>query len=124
MALVLVIDDDWSYRSILRRILESRGHDVAEASSGDEGLEIYEERGPAIVITDMLMAGMDGDEVIRTIRRIGEPVGIIAVSGGCAFYNVDATETAEKLGVDAILRKLDPKERILTEVDRILNMRH
>ena len=33
MALVLVIDDDWSYRSILRRILESRGHDVAEASS-------------------------------------------------------------------------------------------
>jgi CheY-like chemotaxis protein len=124
MALVLVIDDDWSYRSILRRILESKGHDVAEAGSGDEGLEIYEERGPAIVITDIAMPGMDGDEVIRTIRRIGEPVGIIAVSGGCGFYNVDAGEAAQKLGADAILRKLDPKERIITEVERILHMRH
>jgi CheY-like chemotaxis protein len=124
MALVLVIDDDWSYRSILRRVLESRGHDVAEASSGEEGLEIYEERGPAIVITDMMLAGMEGEEVIRTIRGTGEPVGIIAVSGGCAFYNVDASEAADKLGADAILRKLDPKDRIITEVDRILNRRH
>ena len=48
-------------------------------------------------------------------------VGIIAVSAGGAFYDIDFLETAKKLGADAILRKLDPKERVLAEIDRLLD---
>jgi CheY-like chemotaxis protein len=120
MAWILVIDDESYYRGVIRRILESRGHRVIEASDGAEGLEAFNEHQPDIVITDMIMAGLSGEEVIRAIRQTGLPVGIIAVSGDCAFYNVDSLQLAQRLGADAILRKLDPMQRILTEVDLVL----
>ena len=120
MALILVIDDDRLYLSIVREILEDAKHQVLETTSGVEAIELYCERNPAIVITDIFMPRMDGNEVIRTLRGLNAAVGIIAVSAGGAFYDIDFLETAKKLGADAILRKLDPKERILAEIDRLL----
>jgi phosphoserine phosphatase RsbU/P len=122
VALILVIDDDSFYRSVIRRILEDAGHAVIEADDGIEGLEIYRQRHPAIVITDIFMPGMDGSEVIRTLKEIGGEPGIIAVSGGGAFYDIDFLDMAKKLGADAILRKLDPKERVLDEIKRLLQV--
>jgi CheY-like chemotaxis protein len=122
MAWILVVDDDWSYRNMLRLILEGRGHVVLEAADGGEGLALYEQHNPDVVITDMIMPGVEGGEVIAEIRKRGDRVGIIAVSGAGLFYNVDAVETARRLGADAILRKLDPMERILIEVDRALKL--
>ena len=120
MALVLVIEDDRFYLNVIRRILEDAGHQVIETTNGAEGISLYEERQPAIVITDIFMPGMDGNEVIRVLRGINTKVGIIAVSAGGAFYDIDFLDTAKKLGADAILRKLDPKERILAEIERLL----
>ena len=120
MALVLVIDDDRFYLNVIRRILEDAGHQVIETTTGAEGISLYEEHKPAIVITDIFMPGMDGNEVIRLLRSINTKVGIIAVSAGGAFYDIDFLDTAKKLGADAILRKLDPKERILAEIERLL----
>ncbi len=120
MALILVVDDDRFYLSVIRQILENARHQVIETTDGAEAIEIYRERKPAIVITDIFMPGMDGNEVIRLLRGIDARTGIIAVSAGGAFYDIDFLETAKKLGADAILRKLDPKERILAEIDRLL----
>jgi CheY-like chemotaxis protein len=120
VALILVIDDDRFYLSVIRRILEDAKHQVLETTDGAEAIELYRQRKPAIVITDIFMPGMDGNEVIRVLRGIDSHMGIIAVSAGGAFYDIDFLETAKKLGADAILRKLDPKERILAEIDRLL----
>ena len=120
VALVLVIDDDRFYLNVIRRILEDAGHQVIETTTGAEGISLYEENQPAIVITDIFMPGMDGNEVIRVLRSMNTKVGIIAVSAGGAFYDIDFLDTAKKLGADAILRKLDPKERILAEIERLL----
>ena len=120
MALILVIDDDRIYLSVVRRVLEEAGHQVIETTTGEEGIKLYRERDPAVVITDIFMPGMDGNEVIRLLRGLDGEVGIIAVSAGGAFYDIDFLETAKKLGADAILRKLDPKEKILAEIDRLL----
>lgn len=122
MAWILVVDDDWSYRNMLRLILEDRGHVVLEAADGSEGLELYRQHQPDVVITDMIMPGLEGGEVIAEIRKLGGRVGVIAVSGAGVFYNIDTSQTARKLGADAILRKLDPKERILIEVDRVVKL--
>ena len=121
MALILVIDDDRIYLSVVRRVLEEAGHQVIETTTGEEGIKLYRERDPAVVITDIFMPGMDGNEVIRLLRGLDGEVGIIAVSAGGAFYDIDFLETAKKLGADAILRKLDPKERVLAEIDRLLD---
>lgn len=121
--MVLVIDDDRFYLGVIRRILEDASHQIIEATNGSEGIELYRERKPAIVITDIFMPGMDGNEVIRVLRGIDPHMGIIAVSAGGAFYDIDFLDMAKKLGADAILRKLDPKERILAEIDRLLERR-
>jgi len=121
VALILVIDDDRIYLSVVRRVLEEAGHQVIETTTGEEGIRLYRERNPAVVITDIFMPGMDGNEVIRLLRGLDGEVGIIAVSAGGAFYDIDFLETAKKLGADAILRKLDPKERVLAEIGRLLD---
>ena len=120
MALILVIDDDAFYRGVLRRILEDGGHRVIETEDGRLGMELYRQHRPDVVVTDIFMPGMDGGEVIRALRAIDSRVKIVAVSAGGAFYDVEVLEMARKLGAAVILRKLDPKERILSEIERIL----
>jgi len=120
VASILVIDDDRFYLSVIRRILEDAGHQVLEATGGADGIALFQEQKPAVVITDIFMPGMDGNEVIRQLRSMDREVAIIAVSAGGAFYDIDFLETARKLGADAILRKLDPKDRILAEIDRLV----
>ncbi len=120
VALILVIDDDGFYRGVIRRILEDGGHQVLETEDGREAVDLYRQFRPDVVVTDIFMPGMDGGEVIRALRAVDNHVKIVAVSGGGAFYDVDVLDMARKLGAAVILRKLDPKERILGEVDRIL----
>jgi CheY-like chemotaxis protein len=120
MAQILVIDDDPLYRSTLRLILEDGGHRVTEAQDGAEGIAFFKEHRPDVVITDLLMPDMDGDEVIRSIRRLDRNARVIAISGSGAFYNVNHTDTARKLGAAAILRKLDSAQQVLAEVARVL----
>src|SRR5579859_7960102 len=120
VARILVIDDDGFYRGVIRRILEDGGHQVLETEDGREAVDLYRQFNPDVVVTDIFMPGMDGGEVIRALRAVDNHVKIVAVSGGGAFYDVDVLDMARKLGAAVILRKLDPKERILGEVDRIL----
>jgi CheY-like chemotaxis protein len=120
VALILVIDDDRFYLNVIRRVLEDAKHEVIETTDAVEGLALFSERKPDIVITDIFMPGMDGNEVIRILRGMNSDIGIIAVSAGGSFYDIDFLDTAMKLGANAILRKLDPRERILTEIDRLL----
>ena len=116
----LLVEDEEGVRQLAKRILEDAGHQVIETTNGADAIGLYDERKPAVVITDIFMPGMDGNEVILVLRSMDKQVGIIAVSAGGAFYDIDFLETAKKLGADAILRKLDPKERILAEINRLI----
>jgi len=120
VALILLVDDDPFYRSVIGRILEDDGHRVLECSSGVEGVETYQTYKPDLVITDMRMPGMDGHEVIRTIRELDPQARIIAVSGAATFYNVNYFEMAKEVGADVILRKLDHTDRVLVEINQVL----
>ena len=120
VALILLIDDDGFYRGVVRQILEDAGHRVVEALDGVEGVERYRAEKPDVVITDMRMPGVDGGEVIRNLREMDQRAHIVAVTGAGTFYNLDYLELAKKVGADAILRKLDPVERVVVEVNRIL----
>jgi signal transduction histidine kinase/CheY-like chemotaxis protein len=68
-AQVLVVDDDAGTREVLRRTLAKAGWSVAEATSGTECLDALERLRPGVVLLDLMMPGMDGFEVIETMRR-------------------------------------------------------
>jgi CheY-like chemotaxis protein len=68
-AKILVVDDNGDNVEILRAYLESRGYTVAEARDGRSALALMEEVHPDLVLLDVMMPGMDGWEVCRTIKN-------------------------------------------------------
>ncbi|MSR01713.1 MAG: response regulator [Gemmatimonadetes bacterium] len=57
---ILVVDDEPSVRDALRQVLEYEGMDIRTAGSGGEGLTLFEEFRPHVVVLDVKMAGLDG----------------------------------------------------------------
>jgi CheY-like chemotaxis protein len=120
MALILMIDDDGLYRGIIEQALADQGHAVVTAQNGAEGIALYRELSPDLVITDMRMPKVDGAEVIRRIRAGDLRTRIVAVSGSATFFSVDFFKLAKEIGADAALRKLDSMEAVIVEVEELL----
>lgn len=80
---VLVVDDEETVRTVTARILETLGFTVVLASDGREALEIYR-REPsrfAIVLLDLTMPHMDGEETFRQLRHLNPGVRVVLMSG-------------------------------------------
>lgn len=82
MARILIIDDEEPVRTMLRQMLERAGHEVVEASDGDEGLALYRSAPTDLIITDILMPKKGGLAAIAEFRREFPGSRIVAVSGG------------------------------------------
>ncbi|MEM9809034.1 MAG: SpoIIE family protein phosphatase [Cyanobacteria bacterium P01_D01_bin.56] len=80
---ILLIDDDAFSRAILRTLLQKVGYLVTEAKNGQEGLVLYQQAPPKLVLLDANMPGMDGFACCRRIRQLpgGEYVPILIVTG-------------------------------------------
>lgn len=105
MAGVLLIDDDESFRTMIRMALEYNGHALREASDGKQGLRLFRQTPADLVITDIFMPEQEGLETIMTLRRENLDVPIIAVSGGGRFGKKNYLDMAESLGTDKALEK-------------------
>ncbi|MGB7265293.1 MAG: response regulator transcription factor [Terracidiphilus sp.] len=77
---ILVIDDESQITRVLRAALSAQGYDVRIANDPEEGLRVFREWPPDLVITDLMMPGMSGVDVCRTIRSRGTtPVLVLSV---------------------------------------------
>jgi len=103
---ILLIEDDLELRAPLVKMLTHDGHQVAVAGDGMEALSMLKTIRPELIITDVLMPNMDGIETIMELRRSGNAVPIIAMSGGrralTAEFNL---ASAELMGVNVTLAK-------------------
>lgn len=72
---ILVVDDNRDNVEILRTFLESRGYRVASAEDGRSALAKVEEVQPRLVLLDVMMPGMDGWQVCRTIKNHPDHAG-------------------------------------------------
>ena len=86
-ATILVVDDNRDNVEILQTFLESRGFRVAAAADGKAALAKLEEVHPALVLLDVMMPGMDGWQVCRTIKNHPEyaKVRVVMVTAKGAF---------------------------------------
>lgn len=92
---ILIIDDDTSLRRVLEFNLQEAGYKVTAAASGEEGLRVFAEITPALVITDMKMPNMDGMQVIKSIKEQSPATPVIMIT---AFGSVDMAVNAMKSG--------------------------
>lgn len=98
MAKILVVDDSGMSRRTLRRLLESEGHQVAEANDGMSALEQYALNRPELVMLDMVMTGMDGMEVLNKLREMDKQVRIIVATADIQSSTREMVTAAGALG--------------------------
>ena len=123
MAKILIADDHRANREALAALLETVGHYVLVASDGKQALDLAREHKPELLISDVLMPGMDGYELTRRLKL--EPQGAAA---SVMFYTAyfgsqDAQQLAHSLGVARVLLKPADNDAILRAVGEVLGAR-
>jgi DNA-binding response OmpR family regulator len=101
MTRILTVEDDDRIRAGVRMALEDEGYQVLEAESGEQALDLLEWQPAELVLVDLLLPGISGLEVVRTIRRWSD-VPIVIVTARTDSHDVVAGLEA---GADDYVRK-------------------
>ncbi|MDP3024046.1 MAG: response regulator [candidate division Zixibacteria bacterium] len=113
---ILAIDDQKIIRDLLENILQGLGHDIKVASSGKEGLALFQQDGFDLVITDLGMPEMSGWEVSQRIKEMRKETPVVMITGwGVSF---DA-EKIREFGVDYLLPKPFKVEQLSKLIEQI-----
>ena len=105
---ILIVDDDASQRRLIEFWLQEDGYRTVTAEDGKAGLRAFEQRAPALVITDVRMPGMSGLDLLGKIKSDNPDIPFILIT---AFATVDDAVEALKLGAtDYILKPLKADE--------------
>ena len=112
---ILVVDDDESLRWVTQAQLQQSGYEATAAASGREALDRMREDPPDLVITDLMMPGMSGLELLKRIRAEYPEVIVIMVT---AFGAVDTAVEAMKAGAYDYLTKPVNVDELRLTVDR------
>lgn len=102
---ILVIEDDQSVRASICMTLKTHDFEVEEAGNGEKGLWMLRRAPFDIAIVDMMMPIMDGLETIRELKAHYPSLGILAISGGSTYANLDFLKAASVIGATATLNK-------------------
>jgi two-component system response regulator VicR len=117
---ILVVDDNVDNAHIMRDFLQSRGHHVTVAYSGDEAMEAFEQVQPKLVLLDVMMPGRDGWQVCREMRQhptLGKTVRIVMVTALDDWVN---KRQALQTGADDFVEKPFELPKLAATVDRNL----
>jgi two-component system chemotaxis response regulator CheY len=95
---ILIVDDSSMSRRIVRSILESAGHEVAEATDGLSAIERYSLDKPDLVVLDLVMGGMYGLDVLQKLREMDGQARIIVVTADIQGSTREMAEQAGSLG--------------------------
>lgn len=118
MRKILVIDDDGIVRDALNVFLTRAGYKVFVAPDGLNGMALFKNNTPDLVILDRDLPGMTGSEIIQKIRQFSKTLPVIILTG------YDDPEDARKYieqGATVFLSKAEGLSRVLDEVDSIFN---
>jgi DNA-binding response OmpR family regulator len=102
--MILVIDDETSFGSVVGEILQIEGYNVQVAHSAQQAFAILRAETPALILTDVMMPDMDGLSLIRRLRsqRAWSKIPTVVLSAKGTPQDIDA---ARRAGADAYLPK-------------------
>jgi two-component system cell cycle response regulator DivK len=114
MSLVLIVEDNEKNMKLARDVLQARGYETLEATTGEEGVRLATEHKPALVLMDIQLPGIDGFEALRRLRAHADTLGLAIVAFTASVTPADRSQIAAA-GFDGFLAKpFDLKEFLAT----------
>lgn len=89
---IVAIDDEAEFITTIQQFFGARGYEVHVALTGTSGLALVDEHKPDVVLVDLKLPGMDGDEVLTRIRQTHPRINVIVITA----YN-DGGKTRDRL---------------------------
>jgi DNA-binding response OmpR family regulator len=114
---VLVVDDERAILKVFSIKLRISGYDVITASNGREALELFKKESPDIMLLDVIMPGLDGFEVLQSLRSFSK-VPVIVFSA-----MPENAQKALNLGADEFLAKPFNVDEIVKKITRLLHQK-
>jgi len=119
-ARILIVDDEKNIVSSLTGILADEGYEITETGDGIEALELIQEDPPDLVLLDIWLPGMDGIEVLKTVKAYHPEIEVIIMSG---HGTIDTAVKATKLGAQDFIEKPFSLDRITQSIADVLSNR-
>ena len=117
---ILIADDEETARKSLATILGEDGYEVRAAADGEEALRLVAEESPDILLTDLRMPGMDGNELLTRVARAYPEVAVVVMT---AYGTIRSAVEALREGAEDYLTKPIDVEELEHLLDRILQKR-
>jgi CheY-like chemotaxis protein len=117
---ILIVDDSVLIATSIKMILEPKGYEVLDASSGADGLKLAESKLPKLILLDMIMPGMDGIETLVRLKSNPKTAAIpvLMVTGNQMGKDV---EKAFGYGATGYIVKPVDAERLLAKISSIIS---
>ena len=120
MCKILLVDDDESFRKMIRLTLLKLGYDVTEAANGKQARQAFAAGPVDVLLTDLIMPDQEGLETIQEFRHAHPTVKIIAMSGGGRINAVDFLKIARMMGAQQTLAKPFSNQELSMAIENVL----
>ncbi len=110
---VLVIDDDEMHLALMQRVLQDGGYEVYTTADGPQGIEIYKEHPPDLVLLDLGLPSTNGLEVIRKLKAVDPKARIIVITG---YPSEESASVAFRYGAIEYMEKPIDIDKLLDNV--------
>jgi CheY-like chemotaxis protein len=117
---VLLIDDMNLVRGAIKAILTRAGHSVSEAVGGEAAISLLAKQRFDLVVTDMIMPGQDGGDVITFLHTMRDRPPILAISGGNSDLSTEEALRLAREQADAVMPKPFDNHELVATVNRLL----
>jgi DNA-binding NtrC family response regulator len=107
---ILLVDDEVEFASALSERLQLRGYDAVPVFTAEEAFSVIRTNPPDVILLDLKMPGMNGEEVLKTIKKIDPTIEVIIVTGMIDIQN--QLEEIKQRAFDYILKPIDIGELI------------
>ena len=117
---VLIVDDEKNIVTSLQEILNDEGYEIITAEDGLEALEMVQAEPPDLVLLDIWIPGIDGIEVLQTIKTYHPEIEVLVMSG---HGTIDTAVKATKLGAYDFIEKPFSLDQLVLSVERALKQK-
>lgn len=117
---ILIVDDEQEYQNVFAYILESNGYSVVTCSSGYDAINLIETTSIDLIITDLKMPQMDGNDLIKKIKKAQPELSIMVMT---AFGTIENAVQSIKEGAQGYFIKGSDPEVLLVEIDKLCKIK-